>query len=141
VFDVLADGALGLAEEVGELLLAQPNGLTVQPHVQLGAPVFALVNEELAHGGKSEWSGDRSVAILAASSEAKEDAGETPTLPCSLIVHLLRAAAAQAHPVFDVVVDDEIELLRRESVVGREDGVDLVGKGFRFSWIEFVVFD
>lgn len=49
MFDVLADGALGLAEKLGELLLAEPDGLVLQPHIQLGAAVFGLVEEKLVH--------------------------------------------------------------------------------------------
>jgi hypothetical protein len=48
VFDVLADRPLGLAKELGELFLAKPERLPDQPHVQLGASVFGLVNDKLA---------------------------------------------------------------------------------------------
>lgn len=53
MLDVLADGPLGLAEEFGELLLVESYGLILQPHVQLRAPVFGLVKDDLVHDGCS----------------------------------------------------------------------------------------
>jgi hypothetical protein len=50
VLDVLAYGPFGLAKKLGELLLAEPDGLTFQPHIELGATVFGLVQDNLAHG-------------------------------------------------------------------------------------------
>jgi len=46
---------------------------------------------------------------------------------------LVLAAAVAAHPILDVVVDDEIEFLVPEAVVPREYLVDFVdgGLGFR----------
>ena len=47
MLDVLADGALGLAEQFGQLLLVQPKGFRLQHYVDAGRAVFALVDQEL----------------------------------------------------------------------------------------------
>ena len=44
VLDVLANGALGLAEQLGQLLLVQPKSSRLQHHVNAGEAVFALVD-------------------------------------------------------------------------------------------------
>ena len=41
---------LGLAEQLGQLLLAQPKRFGLQHHVDAGGAVFALVDEELLGG-------------------------------------------------------------------------------------------
>lgn len=38
---------LGLAEQLGQLLLAQPQGFRLQHHVDAGRAIFALVDQEL----------------------------------------------------------------------------------------------
>ena len=55
MLDVLADGALGLAKQLGQLLLAQPKGFRLQHHVDAGGAVFALVDQELL------WVGHNSI--------------------------------------------------------------------------------
>ena len=79
---------------------------------------------------------DRERLRQAAVGQRCAEAGMTISGVHGLFFLLLRAAAAQAHPVFDVVVDDEVEFLGREAVVGSEDGVDLVEFVFVFSVLE-----
>ena len=47
VFDVLADRSLGLAEQLCELFLIEPDGLIFEAHVELRAAILALVDEDL----------------------------------------------------------------------------------------------
>ena len=54
---------------------------------------------------------------------------------------LLTAQIAQAHPILDVVVDDEVQFLVREAVVLGEHAVDFVNDGFRHFHVELIVFD
>jgi hypothetical protein len=49
VFDVLADRAFGLPKKPCELFLVEPQGLVLQPNIQLGLPVLTLVNQKLVH--------------------------------------------------------------------------------------------
>jgi hypothetical protein len=46
---VLADSTFGLPKKPCELLLVEPQGLVLQPNVQLGLPVLTLVNQKLVH--------------------------------------------------------------------------------------------
>jgi hypothetical protein len=50
MFDVFADRALGLAEQICELFLVKPDGLVFEAHVQLRAAVFALADQDRVHG-------------------------------------------------------------------------------------------
>jgi len=49
VLDVLTDRALSLAEQLGKLLLVQPQGFGVQHHVDFGTSILALVKLEVVH--------------------------------------------------------------------------------------------
>jgi hypothetical protein len=46
---VLADRAFGLPKKPCELFLIEPQGLILQPDIQLGLPVLTLVNQKLVH--------------------------------------------------------------------------------------------
>ena len=50
----MADVLLRRLEQLGHLLLRQPDGLVFQPHVDLDPPVLGLVDQELALGGQGE---------------------------------------------------------------------------------------
>jgi len=50
-------------------------------------------------------------------------------------------AAVLPHPVLDVVVDDEVQLLVREAVVLGENSVDLVDDGFGQTRKELIIDD
>jgi hypothetical protein len=46
---MLADRFFALAVQFGQLLLAKPDRLALQPNVQLGLPILTLVNQKLVH--------------------------------------------------------------------------------------------
>lgn len=52
-----------------------------------------------------------------------------------------RAVAAKSHTVFDVVVDDEIGLLRREAAATCEHSIDFVDDRLGLGGVELVVFN
>jgi hypothetical protein len=47
VLDMLADRPLGLAEQLGQLLLVQPKAFPLQHYVYARGAIFTLVNQEL----------------------------------------------------------------------------------------------
>ena len=55
VADMLADVLLCRLEQIGHKRLRQPDGLIRQPHVDLDAPVFGRVDQELPPGPVVRW--------------------------------------------------------------------------------------
>jgi len=51
VLEMQADVLLGRLEQLRHVLLRKPDGLALEPHVELQLPVLCLVNEELAARG------------------------------------------------------------------------------------------
>src|SRR3712207_8080134 len=53
----------------------------------------------------------------------------------------VQTCALPIYPVFDVVVDDEVQLFGREAVVLSQDLIDLVEDRLRLLRVELLVFD